>query len=69
MLKGLDYKEIYNLSSEYNELCHFFDVDKKGWFTFKDYLILRTGISLEKEMKLYKIKQRIDDIDEDFKDE
>lgn len=69
MLKGLNTEEIDNLLCEYENLCHAFDVDKRGWITFMDYLILRTGIGLEKEIKLYKIKKRIDYIDEDFKDD
>lgn len=69
IFQGLDGREIAKLMCEYKNMCDAYDVDKKGWITFKEYMALRTGIGLEKEMKLFKVKQRIDDIEEDFKDE
>lgn len=66
MFKGLDTKEIGKLLAEYKQICYSYDVDKKGWLTFTQYVILRTGIGIEKEIKMYRINQKINDIEEDF---
>lgn len=71
MFNGLECKEIDNLIEEYYNLGLKYSRggrDAKEWmFSLKDYVIFRTGIGLEKEMKLYKVKQRFDNINEDFK--
>lgn len=66
MFKGLDTKVIAQLLIEYKQICRAYDVDKKAWLTFIQYIALRTGIGIEEQIKLYKVNQKIDKIDEDF---
>lgn len=71
MFKGLEYNELdqlvneyYNLSLKYSK----YGKDAKEWmFSLKDYVIFRTGIGFEKEIKLFKVKQKLDNIESDFK--
>lgn len=65
-MNGFSKEELEQMLDEYHTLCCQHRVDEKGWLTFKDFLMLRTGIDLEKEMKLYKIQERLNDIEYDF---
>ena len=67
MMNGFSIEEISKFLDEYNALCYNYEVDRKCWLSFMDFVILRTGIGLEKEIKKFKVKERIEDIDSDFK--
>ena len=66
MFKGLTKDELWELLEEYSKICAVCDVDKKGWMTFAQFVVLRTGIGIEEQIKLYRMNQKIDKIEEDF---
>lgn len=66
MFKGLTTQEIGLLLEEYKQICVVYEVDKRNWITFIQYVRLRTGIGIEEQIKLYRINQKIDKIEEDF---
>lgn len=67
MMNGFSLEELSKLLDEYNYLCHIYGGNNNVGLSFKDFVILRTGIGLEKEIKEFKVKERIEDIDNDFK--